>query len=371
MAGISTIKILAVVALSVGVVISVVFGAYMLGAMPYLDVNDNNGVIGQDSTEPEKPSPDYIYTGQLQINLPQYVWSNGSRVAVRTGLPDIFIYRNDKTTLFGSDDGSTGSVTADINQASDAHLYMVIDYGSGTNYWFVPYATEAQSSPYLVKTLSYFDHDQDSQAEYMYELDFSSLGPLQAGEASKIKTININVAWAEATPTITGLLNATVSLSGRNDYEAKLYFSGWTAEGYALKINEFRLDTEGVSTGASNTIWDNNTATFKSVIFKTGNPTVSTAKTVTTFSSALNTATNSSILNLGLSDPTDPYKGILILYGENYGSTAIDITLKFNIQLAGIDFQVEPRFFYVDPTGTQTEIYAAGTSHPCARFVLG
>lgn len=350
------------------IVISSLWAATEFGVL-VLNTEDNpNPIIIQDSTEPEKPSANYIYTGQLQVNLPQYTWSNNSRISVRSGLPDVFIYRSDKSTLFGSDDGTTGYIESDINQAADAKLYMVIDYGSGTNYWIVPSEIESQTSPYLIKTShTYFDHDGDNQAEDMYELDFTSLGPLQAGESEKVKTVNIYNCWAEASPTITSMLNATLTAGSYQDYEAKLYFSSWTAEGYGLKLNELRLDTYGVGTGASGTIWDNGTAIFKSITIITGNPTVSSSKPYTTFTSAFNPSTNSSTVNLGLSDPMDPYKGILILYGENYGSTSLTITIKFSINLAG-SFDVTPNFKYIDPSGSVASIYAVGTSDPCVRY---
>jgi hypothetical protein len=294
-----------------------------------------------------KPTPTYIYSGALQIDFPEYWSYDNSKISAAAALPDVYIYHADKSKLFGSDTGANGNVSGELYPSDAGILYMVLDYGTQTTYYLD--VGEITGSWLKADSLTMWDHDKDGTDEYCWTLDFTSLGALQAGESKKEKTLNLYVLKYDSDPTLTSTVNCTgVSTSTYSDFTAELYISGWSGEGYAIKITRVLI-----------TLPDSNNATYVEdgkVQFKQMSLGYGYDKRYTWSSASWDLANKQWTVNIGVTDWTEEAYAKLIKYERNAGTTFATAKITMTCGKFASSAVVLPtlKIYYIDPAGTST-----------------
>ena len=315
-----------------------------------------------ESKEIPKPYEGYIYSGSMAIQIPFYSWYNNSKSTASADLPDTYIYHADKSRLFGSDTGATGSISGELEAEDAGILYLVADCGTTTTVW--PFQDEYKS-PYIVAgSKTFWDHDSDGIDEPCWKMDWTALGPLAAGESTKTKYVNLYACMAETGPALTSLVNVTgVSTSTYADYTTEFYISSFAGEGYALVLAkvEFHVFNHtgagaaeyGATAGTNETYPDTGKVSFVSCSIGYGKD-----KTKTFTSAPYDSSQYKWVVNIGVSDMTEPFQGFMVHYDKAAGTTfaRIKLTLHCGSFAAGERFIVMPKIYYIDPAGTQASM---------------
>ena len=294
-----------------------------------------------------KPTPTYIYDGALKINFPEYWSYDNTKIAVGAALPDTYIYHADKVKLFGSDDGATGYIEGELYPDDVGILYMVLDYGTQTTYYVD--VGEVTGSWLKAGSLTMWDHDLDGTDEYCWTLDFSSLGALAAGESKKEKTLNLYVVKYDSGPTLTSTVNCTgVSDTTYSDFTCELYISGWTGEGYGIKITRVLIT---LPNAANATYVEDGKVQFKTMSLGYGYD-----KTYKWTSVDWSLANKQWTVDTDVTDWTEEAYAKLIKYERNAGTTFATAKITMTCgKFAGSAILLPTlKIYYIDPAGTAT-----------------
>lgn len=163
------------------VLFAFVYPFVMVAVVPWY-----NKLIGVKEPTGEEPPTGYIYSGNLQITLPEYdVYDDSAKTPTSVVTK---IWHADKATLFGSvtADG-TDVITGEVTEADLGVLYMSVDHAATTTWYLDPTVTDANSN-YLTEHFLW-DVDDDGILEYGFKIAVTSLSPLKAGETQKAITI--------------------------------------------------------------------------------------------------------------------------------------------------------------------------------------
>lgn len=296
-----------------------------------------------DGTKPTIPDG-FVYSGRLKIYLPQYQTYNASAITAAAALADVYIYHADKTTVFGTETGGTGTVTGSLSPEDVGVLWMVLDNTDQTSWYFD--ADEVMSN-YIVEGPVAWDHDDDGTDEYAYKLDFSEwLGP-KLEESAKEVTINLWSTKYDSSPSITSSVNSTAQTTSEyNDVTCELYLAGWdTNKGTEIKITRVQL-TFANSTHVTHI--DDGYHKLKKVSLGYG-----VDKTWTWTSYTWSKANSWYEMNIGVSDVTEEFYGKTIRYER--GASARFATAKVEFNTKGqTGHWLEPvlKIYYINPAGT-------------------
>jgi len=300
-----------------------------------------------EGEEATKPTPSYIYSGSLKINFPEYWSYDNSNITAAAALPDTYVYHADKDKLFGSSTGAIGYVEGELYEEDAGILYLVLDYGTQTTYYVD--VGQISGSWFKADSLTMWDHDLDGTDEYCWTLDFSKLGPLAAGESTKVKTLNLYVVKYDSGPTLTSSVNCTgISATTYSDFTAELYISGWTGEGYAIKITRVLITLPNAGNA---TYVEDGKVQFKQMTLGYGYD-----KSYRWTSALWDLANKQWTVNIGVTDYTEEAYAKLIKYERNAGTTfaTAKITLTCGKFGSGATLQPTLKIYYIDPSGTAT-----------------
>lgn len=353
----ASLKFVAMAALLVGII----FSAFLYINLNYIVPATTIQPAGEPTDE-VKPSTDYVYTGPLQVFTRFFAVANTSACTASADLPDSYIYHMDGT-LFGSETGSTGSVSGELVANDNGQLKLVLDTMTTTTVWVVD--TNTAMSPYVVSgSQSYWDHDADGFLEACWLLEFDNFGPLAGGQTDKDAYLNLYCSMADNAVAITSLINSTgVSTSSYSDYTDEAYISSFTGEGYAIKIVKIELDVwnwtsapaaeYGTTAGTNETYVDNGQVAFKSLTLGYG-----LNKEYTFTNANYESSTARWTVAIGVDDISEPAKGLIVHYDKNAGSTfaKIKLTLQAGAFSAGESFVVQVRMYYIRPDGVQNTV---------------
>jgi hypothetical protein len=139
------------------------------------------------------------------------------------------VYYGDWKYLATLTDDNVSSLTL---PAGVRKVKLVIDYGSNT-VGFVDKEKQL-TEPYFVG-FGVKDVDNDGTDELYFDVDFSGVGELKAGESEKSVTNNLWLVKYDSSLDITATVNATGCNTAGDKY-AEGYVSGWDGYGYAFKV---------------------------------------------------------------------------------------------------------------------------------------
>ena len=314
------------------------------------------GLIGGKVT-PTPPPSGYVYTGNLNVNIPIYDIYDDSAVTP-TGIV-AKLWHADQKTLVGSvtTPNGTSDITGEVTAQDNGVLYLSVDHVATTIY-YIDDAKSDSASTYLT-ALPPTDVDQDGTLEHYFKVDLSSLTPLQAGETQKTITLNLYAIDYDNPSGITSSTNGTsASLSGSSyiDVYSTGYLAGIDA-GDGFKITKVILNTG--TTGDNETYYED--AKVKDLWISL---TYGYGKTYTWSSydyaySGAGVATRFTF-NIGVTDTSQEVYGKNVIYEQNCGSTFATVT----VHIKGANFAStaswEPTIYiyYIDPAGTTSSISA-------------
>ena len=312
-------------------------------------------LLGQKTIGPELPPPGYVYTGNLQVNIPIYDIYDDSAITA-TGIV-CNLWHADKATLFGSkttpdgDDDIQGQVVASDNGT----LYLSVDHVATTIY-YIDDAKSDVACGYLT-ALSPTDTDADGTLEHYFKVDLSSLTPLAAGEVQKEITLNLYAIDYDAPSDITSSVNGTsASLNGSTyiDVYSTGYLAGINA-GDGFKIVKVVLSTG--TTGDNETYYEDAKVKDLWISLSYG---YSKTYTWTSFDyaySGTSVATRFTF-NIGVTDNTQEVYGKNVLYEQNCGSTFATYTVHIKAASFTNTAHWEPTLYiyYIDTAGTVSSV---------------
>jgi len=210
-----------------------------------------NDVIGVPKEPAPGVPPGYVYTGNLQVNIPMYdIYDDG--VITPTNIV-CKLWHADESTLFGSKTTPDGDddIQGQVLTADAGILYLSVDHAATTIY-YTDDAESGESTGYLT-ALPPKDVDDDGTLEHYFKVDVTSLTPLAAGETTKEITLNLYAMQTDVTGLdITIISQATsADLSGATyiDLYATAYVAAVTqGDGFKLARVELTMPDSGNET---------------------------------------------------------------------------------------------------------------------------
>ncbi len=260
-----------------------------------------------------------VFSGQLAISFTFLDHGNLDTVDT-TANATVKIYHADKTSLFGTT--STGAtITSQVLPSDKGQLWLLLQ-PAATRYVVADYT--AQQSSYLGPV---FPYQVEGVDYYMFPFDVSSLN--QVSGLTTALTLSIYQYDADVSGlTLTSLANATsADYSGTSWTTASGsgYLTGLTQED-SFKITKIELS---MPDAANISLLDNSHVKSLSVTLGLGNG--QAPRTFTQYSHA----TGGSYIQFvtGISDTTQEYYGIPVLYAATDATTSISYTVS--CQLSG------------------------------------
>lgn len=227
--------------------VPLIFWLMLILGIAFLFTSPMGQEILQRFLQPEQVAPgvppQYIYSGNLKINLNTYDLYDDT-IQDPNDAVDVKIFHADGFTVFGTAtllDG-TDSITGQVFPHDQGILYLAVDHDTGTTEYYLDSKTD-EVNVYLI-AMSPRDIDDDGVLEHYWKLDVTSLTPLQAGETQKEITLNLYCMPADVTGLDwTSVLNPSspdLSTSAYQDLTAEGYMSG-VSEGYGFKVVRVEL----------------------------------------------------------------------------------------------------------------------------------
>ena len=313
------------------------------------------GLLGQRVTGPELPPPGYVYTGNLQVNIPIYDVYNDTAITATSIVTQL--WHADQTTLFGSKTTPDGNadIKGQVVATDNGVLYLSVDHAATTIYYIDDAKSDAACG-YLT-AMSPKDVDADGTLEHYFKVDLTSLTPLSAGETTKEVTLSLYGIDYDAPSGITSSVNGTSSSLSDTSY-LDVYSTGYLAginAGDGFKIVKVVLNTG--TTGDNETYYED--AKVKDLWISL---TYGYGKTYTWTSydyaySGAGVATRFTF-NIGVSEITQEVYGKPVIYERNCGSTFATWTVHIKGANFGAAAHWEPTLYiyYIDPAGTSSSI---------------
>jgi len=176
-----------------------------------------NQIIGVEPTVEGEVPEGFVYTGNLQVNLPMYDVYDDSTVTP-TGIV-CKLWHADEVTLFGSKTTPDGDddIQGQVLTEDAGILYLSVDHVA-TVIYYTDDAESGESTGYLT-ALPPKDVDDDGTLEHYFKVDLTTLAPLAAGETQKEVTLNLYAMQTD----VTGLDITSISQASSADLSGSTY----------------------------------------------------------------------------------------------------------------------------------------------------
>lgn len=198
------------------------------------------------------------YTGPISLTL-NSLWAwDGTTLALTNAA--YMVYHHDLTSYAVNGMTLSSSTTVTQSTGDNGILYIAVLYKTMTVGFVDPDLTLKNNKPYITGYMLRDLAASPGQKSIIFTLDVSSFVPLAPGATQAIpQAVNVNLySWKNqaGAMTITAAGTAPTGMTTAGEYHSIGYLTGWTAEGYELRLVNVEV---GTSNAASTSVTANAT----------------------------------------------------------------------------------------------------------------